>query len=78
MNALATLTIILNLIPAIITAIKAIEDAIPASGAGKEKLAALRQIIETAYGQSLTIWPILEKTISTLVELMNKTGSFKK
>lgn len=76
MGALTTLTTILNLIPAIITAIKAIEDAIPESNAGAEKLAAIRKIIEVAYGQAITMWPIIEKTIGILVELFNKTGTF--
>jgi len=78
MGAIETVKLILSIIPAIISAVKAIEDAIPATGAGKEKLSAVRQIIEAAYGQSISLWPVIEKTIGILVDLFNKTGTFTK
>jgi hypothetical protein len=72
-----TISIILSLIPALITAIKAIEEAIPGEGKGEQKLAAIRQIIEVVYGQVFSLWPTLEKVISVLVGVFNTTGVFK-
>lgn len=68
---------ILKLLPAIIAAIKAIEEAIPASGKGAEKLAAVRQIIETVDSATATLWPQIAPVIATLVTLFNTTGVFK-
>ena len=45
-----TVVMILQLLPALITAIKAIEDAIPGSGQGEQKLAAVRAILEAVDG----------------------------
>ena len=78
MNWLETAASLLKLLPAIITAIKAIEDAIPGKGQGELKLAAIREIIESASGQVITLWPYIEKAISVLVSLFNKTGTFTK
>lgn len=75
-SAFETVKLILSIIPAIITAMRSIEEAIPVANAGKDKMAALRQIIEAAYGQSLTLWPIIETAIGILVKLFNKTGTF--
>jgi hypothetical protein len=78
MNWLATVTTVLQLLPAIITAIKAIEEAIPGKGQGEMKLAAMREILEAASGQVSSLWPIIEKAIGILVGLFNKTGTFAK
>jgi hypothetical protein len=78
MNWLATVTTVLQLLPAIITAIKAIEEAIPGQGQGEMKLAAIREILEAASSQAATLWPTLEKAIGVLVGLFNKTGTFAK
>ena len=76
---------VLKLLPAIIDAIKAIEDAIPGSGNGVAKLAAVRGIIEAAYSaasdaviQFQDLWPSIEKTIAIMVDLFNSLGIFKK
>lgn len=71
------ITIILQLIPALITAIRAIEDAIPGSGQGEQKLAAVRGILETVDGGVAKLWPQISGVIGVLVNLMNKTGVFK-
>lgn len=76
MNALAILKTILTLLPVIIDAVKAIEAAIPQYGKGKEKLAAVRSIIEIGYGEANAIWPAVEKTVGVLVGLFNATGVF--
>lgn len=78
MNWLTTVTTVLQLLPAIITAIKAIEEAIPGQGQGEQKLAAMREILEAASSQASTLWPTLEKAIGILVGLFNKTGTFAK
>jgi len=78
MNWFTQLSDVLKLLPAIITAIKAIEEAIPGSGKGEEKLAAIRAIMEAANGQIGILWPLIQTTIGVLVGLFNKTGSFQK
>lgn len=78
MSWLSTATAILQLLPAIITAIKAIEEAIPGKGQGEMKLAAIREILESVSGQVSSLWPFIEKAISVLVSLFNKTGTFTK
>jgi hypothetical protein len=71
-----TLLFIVQLIPALIELIKAIEAAIPASGQGREKLEAIRKIIEATYDGAKEMWPMIEKTIEAIVGLFNKTGIF--
>jgi len=78
MNWLTSVTTVLQLLPSIITAIKAIEEAIPGKGQGEMKLAAIREILESASGQVSMIWPLIEKAIGVLVGLFNKTGVFAK
>ena len=78
MNAFTLLSTVLQLIPAIIAAIKAIEDAMPGEGKGELKLRAIREIIEASYDKAAAIWPAVEKTIGILVGLFNSVGTFKK
>lgn len=68
--------LVLQIVPALIEMIKAIEAAIPGTGKGEQKLAAVREIIETAYEQSGEIWPVVQKVIGILVSLFNSTGAF--
>jgi hypothetical protein len=72
-----TLLIIAQLLPALIAAIKAIEEAIPGSGQGEAKLAAVRGIIEAVDASYKSLWPQLQPIIGVLVGLFNKTGAFK-
>ena len=78
MSWLTPATALLQLLPAIITAIRAIEEAIPGKGLGEQKLAAIREILEAASGQVALFWPLIEKAIGVLVGLFNKTGVFSK
>lgn len=78
MNWLTSVTTVLQLLPSIITAIRAIEDAIPGKGLGEQKLAAIREILEAASGQMALFWPLIEKAIGVLVGLFNATGVFSK
>ena len=73
-----TIMIILQLIPALITAIKAIEEAVPGSGQGEQKLAAIRQILEAVDSGAAKMWPTISSVIGVLVNLFNATGTFKK
>lgn len=75
MNAIVT---ILNLLPALITAIRAIEDAIPGAGQGEQKLAAVRGILEAVDASATKLWPQISGVIGVLVGLFNSTGVFKK
>ena len=72
------LVIILQLIPALITALKAIEEAIPGSGKGEQKLSAIRGILEAVDGSITSLWPQISSVVSVLVTLFNATGVFKK
>jgi len=70
--------ILLKLVPALIAAIRAIEEAIPGQGKGEAKLAAVREIIEQADETAKGVWPMIAATVGTLVKLMNVTGAFRK
>lgn len=77
--------LVLALMPVLIDAVKAVEDAFPESGQGKAKLAAVRGILLSAYttGADLATtfdqaWPALESAVGAVVALCNSTGQFKK
>jgi len=78
MNWLATITAVLGIIPSIIQVLMAIEVAIPDGGKGEEKLKAVREIVEVSHSEAVTLWPVLERAITVLVNLFNATGAFKK
>lgn len=69
---------IFQLIPAIIAAMKAIEEAIPGSGTGEQKLAAIRGMLEAVDGSYKNMWPQISGVVGVLVGLFNSTGVFKK
>ncbi len=69
---------ILQMIPAIIGAIKSIEEFLPATGIGKEKIAVIRASLESTYDGVSEVWPAVEKVVGMLVTLANSTGVFKK
>ena len=72
MNVLMT---IINLIPALIAAIKAIEAAVPGTGKGEEKLIAVRGILESIDGSYSSLWPKIQPIVNVLVNLFNKTNA---
>ena len=72
-----TVIAILQLLPALITAIKAIEDAIPGAGQGEQKLAAVRAILEAVDSGVAKLWPQISSVIGVLVGLFNSTKVFK-
>ena len=70
------------LLPAIVSGIKSIEDALPGQGLGEQKLAAFRAILESVYqtvgavSQPVeSIWPAMQKVIAVLVPLLTKKGA---
>jgi hypothetical protein len=80
-----SLKLMLQLLPAIIMAVKALEEAIPIAGKGAEKLEVLREIIGAAYenlqGAAVTfdeLWPSVQRTVSAVVALFNRTGAWDK
>lgn len=74
----STAIAILNLIPAIITAMKALEEAVPGKDLGGEKSAAIKNILEATNSQIGTYWPIIQKAIDVLAAFFNRTGVFVK
>ncbi len=70
---LTTISAVLNLIPAIIKAITAIEEALPDGGKGEQKLLAIRTIIESVDEKAKEIWPTIQVAINVLVNLFNVT-----
>ena len=78
MSWITTATTILNLLPALIVAMRAIEEAIPGQGKGEDKLAAIRAILEATNAQIGALWPTIQTVIGVLVSLFNKTGAFTK
>lgn len=75
---LSTIKLILQLIPIILEIIKAVEDQIPESGMGKEKLQFIKEVLMSAIPQVEEIWSMVEKIVSSAVTLYNSTGVFKK
>lgn len=73
-----TLLVILQLLPALIDALRAIESIWPEAGKGAEKLAMLKELMEKIYPAINDVWPAIENTIAILVALFNKNGIFKK
>ena len=85
MQYLQTIRLILSLLPLILTAVKAIEEALPAGGNGREKLALVRTTIESGYnlatdtfGDFQTLWPAIERVIGAAVSMFNAAGVFRK
>lgn len=73
---MGTFSTIINLIPSLIAMIKAIEEAVPGQGAGKQKLDAVLETV-TSIDSSLTEHVgIITTVIGSLVKLFNVTGAF--
>jgi hypothetical protein len=71
-----TLILILQLVPAIIEAVKAAEAFIPLPGQGKNKLDFVLGVIQDTYADAASIIPIITKVIARVVSLANITGIF--
>lgn len=84
-NFLITAKLVLSLLPAILEAVRAIEQALPEGGLGQQKLALIRQAVvgaAEATGDSLKAveqaWPAIQSTVGAVVGLFNTVGAFKK
>lgn len=85
MQFIAIIKAALALLPVIIEAIKALEAAMPESGAGSAKLGVIRATLDAGYEKAADtvgtfdqIWPVLEKMIAAVVAAYNVAGIFKK
>jgi hypothetical protein len=73
-----TLLLILNMIPALIKAVKAAEEFIPLPGEGAKKLDMILGIIGDVYEEAGKIVPLVTKAIARIVAAANFTGVFPK
>lgn len=85
MNWIILAKTILELLPAIIKAVAAIEEALPGQGQGQHKLAVVKATLEQAYatgsgiaGAFESLWPAIAGTVGAVVNAMNAVGTFKK
>lgn len=69
---------LLQLLPAIIAAIKALEDLAPMPGVGKDKMAVIRQVLELTGESVAAMMPLVEKAVGIVVGFANAVGAFKK
>lgn len=65
---------IFKLLPAIIQAMKALEEAVGEAGKGPEKLQAVREMLEQIDSGVAAVWPQVAGVIGVLVKLFNKNG----
>jgi len=77
MSWIAIVKVILELLPAIIAALKAIEAALPEANKGAEKLSLVREIVEGVSDDAKKNWPYIELAIAKIVAFFNKVGIFK-
>lgn len=77
--------IIAALIPAIKALIREVEEMLPESGRGGEKLALVREMLEAVFDTLddipvafAEIWPALERLIAKFVAVFNAVGEFRK
>ncbi|MCL4687489.1 MAG: hypothetical protein KJ007_02865 [Burkholderiales bacterium] len=85
MKYLEIAKLVLALFPVLISAIKAVEEAIPGQGNGEQKLAMVRGVLENAFKvatdvtvQFEALWPALAGVIGSVVTAFNASGIFKK
>lgn len=85
MKYLEIAKLVLALFPVLISAIKAVEEAIPGQGNGEQKLAMVRGVLENAFKvatdvtvQFEALWPALAGVIGSVVTAFNSSGIFKK
>lgn len=69
---------ILSIIPSIIEVIKMVEELLPESGKGAQKLALVKDIIGAVYEDIMDSWESIEKVVGVIVSWLNAMGIFKK
>ena len=70
--------LIIQMIPSIIDIIRKVEEMYPEPGAGKDKLALVKSMLQSAYDGVTDAWPQIEKIVGVIVEFANRFGIFKK
>lgn len=65
---------VLKLLPAIVAAIKSIEEMLPGVGKGEQKLAALRELMESLDSSITNLWPQIAGVVAIVVKFMNANG----
>jgi len=68
---------ILALLPGLVACIKAVEEMLPISGAGKEKMEIVKSLLTAVYEATSELWPVLEKLVPIFVSAANRMGIFK-
>ena len=71
------LMMILKLLPAIIVAIRTLEELLPGSGKGEQKLIAVREILESIDSSVINMWPQISSVSAVIVRTMNSNGGVK-
>ncbi|MEN6534624.1 MAG: hypothetical protein ABFD89_13230 [Bryobacteraceae bacterium] len=69
---------IVQMLPAIITAVKELESFVPVSGAGKAKLDFIVGVISDTVSDASSVIEPITKVVARLVALANATGIFRK
>ena len=84
-NYFTIIKTVLGLLPVVVEAVKAIETALPESGAGAQKLEIIKATLSSAYevandtvASFESIWPVLSSMIAAIVAAFNAAGVFKK
>lgn len=73
-----TIRLILQLLPAVIRAVKEIEELFPEAGMGPMKLALVREALVAVSDTAGDMLPLIEKLISAVVRVFNELGIFKR
>lgn len=73
---LETIRLTLSLLPAIIRAVKEIEEVFPESGMGSVKLRLIREVLESTVDGISTIWPTIQRIIALVVKVFNESEVF--
>lgn len=63
----------LQMIPAIIDAMRKIEEFLPVAGLGSQKLAMLRESLMKIWKEVDAVWPAIETVVALLVKAANAT-----
>jgi len=83
MNFLSILKLVIQLLPLLIDAVKAVEAAVPSAGQGSTKLETVKNLVMSVLDitqdvDNKNLGSALDKAISLVVTLLNKSGVFTK
>jgi hypothetical protein len=85
MQFLTILKTIITLLPLVIQAISAVEEAFPGTKVGSAKLDTVKSVIQASYTTAKDVeigfedlWPALSSVIASIVKNFNLAGIFKK